>query len=117
MTQHDDWLSIQDMLQYAREAVAIVRGRVRPDLDRDRLLQLALVRLVEMIGEAAGRVSGRGRDAYPAIPWRQIVAMRNRLVHGYDDVDLDVLWNTITVDLPSLILELERLVTGRTPPE
>ncbi len=91
------------MLDYAMEAVELVRGRTRGDLDRDRLLNLGLTRLVEVIGEAASRVPADLRARIPEIEWRRAKGMRNRLIHGYDDVDFDVLWNTIGEDLPPLI--------------
>jgi len=110
MTRHDDMIRLRHMLDYAREAVALVQGRTRLDLDRNRLLELALVRLVEIVGEAARQVSESGRARYPSIPCREVMGMRNRLVHGYDEVDFDVLWDTITADLPPLIAELEKIV-------
>ena len=98
------------MLDYASEAVAMVRGKGRDDLKRDRMLQLALVRLVEIVGEAATRVSEEAQRHYPSIPWQHARGMRNRLVHGYDKIDLDVLWDTIEYDLPPLIAELRRIL-------
>ena len=92
MTQHDDSVRIRHMLDHAREAVAMVKGRTREDLDRDRMLELAPVRLIEIVGEAAARVSEEGKAAHPTVPWREVVGMRNRLVHGYDTVDCDVLY-------------------------
>ena len=106
MSKHDDRISIGHMLDHAREAVDMLRGRSRTDLDQDRMLELALVRLVEIIGEAAYRVSDEARDNTPEIPWPQIIGMRNRLIHGYDRVDLQVLWDTIYEDLPPLIQAL-----------
>lgn len=85
----------------------MTRGRQRKDLARDRMLQLALVRLVEIVGEAAARVSPEARERFAAIPWQQAGGMRNRLVHGYDKVDLDVLWDTIQDDLPALMVQLQ----------
>ena len=79
-------------------------------LEQDRMLQLALVRLVEIVGEAATRVSEKGQRSYPSIPWEKARGMRNRLVHGYNRIDLKVLWDTITDDLPPLIAELERIL-------
>jgi uncharacterized protein with HEPN domain len=98
------------MLDYAREAVAMIEGKNRADLRRERMLELALVRLIEVIGEAAARVTSESREKYGSIPWSQVVGMRNRLIHGYDHVDLDVLWDTIEYDLPPLILELENII-------
>jgi len=107
MTRHSDAVRLQHMVDHAREALSMVRGRSRSDLDDNRMLELALVRLVEIVGEAAARVSESTRRTYTSVPWPEIVGMRNRVVHGYDTVDLDVLWDTITVDLPALIVGLE----------
>lgn len=98
------------MLDYAQEAITLVQGKSRADLDSDRLLNLALVRLIEMVGEAANRVPPGERAQYPEIPWAQIIGMRNRLIHGYDFVDFDVLWQTVVEDLPGLVAVLKRIV-------
>lgn len=98
------------MLDAAREAIAFATGRSRADLDRDRMLGLAVVKDVEIVGEAASRVSAETRAAHPEIPWAQIVGMRNRLTHAYFDVDLQVVWDTVTGDLPQLVSVLAPLV-------
>jgi uncharacterized protein with HEPN domain len=98
------------MLDYAREATAMVRGRSRAELDTDRQLNLALVRLVEIVGEAAARVPEDFRQRYPQVPWRQTVALRNRLIHGYDVIDFDILWVILRQDLPDLIETLGEIV-------
>ena len=113
MTQHDDRMRFQHMLDHAREALEMARGRRREDLERDRMLELALVRLIEIVGEAASRVSDEGQRRYPSIPWRQVAGMRNRLIHGYDEVDRDVLWATIQDDLPSLIQEIQKIFKAK----
>ena len=95
------------MLDHAREAVAMATGRKRPDLDSDRQFSLALVRLLEIIGEAANRVRDDQRGRIPEVPWAQIVGLRNRLIHGYDEVDFDILWQIVSHDLPKLIEVLE----------
>ena len=97
------------MLEAAKKAVAFSEHRTRKELDTDEQFALALTRLMEIIGEAAGSVSDTVRESNSAIPWRAIVGTRNRLIHGYFDVDLDVLWNIVTHDLPILIGELQRL--------
>lgn len=107
MSKHDDQVSLQQMLDYAQEAVGLAQGKTCDDLIRDRLLQLALTRLVEIVGEAAVRVSDETRTRHPEIPWPQIVGMRNRLIHGYDVLDWDLLWNTVVEDLPALIAALQ----------
>ena len=109
MSQHKDEIRFRHMLDHAREALAMIQGKERSNLESDRMLELSLVRLVEIIGEAAARVGTEIREKYPSIPWLQIVGIRNRLVHGYDAVDLDVLWDTIIDDLPPLIAELEKV--------
>ena len=110
MLSEKDAVRLRHMLDYSREAVSLIGGRSREDLDTDRMLELALVRLIEVVGEAAGRVSRAGQARYPQIPWPLIVGMRNRLVHGYDTIDHDALWDTLTDDLPALIAQLEAIV-------
>ena len=75
------------------------------------MLELSLVCLVEIIGEAAARIGTESREKFPSISWLQIVGIRNRLVHGYDVVDPDILWDTIIDDLPPLIAELEKILS------
>ena len=101
-----DRVRLLHMLEHAREAIQLVEGRSRQDLDVDRLLSLALVRLLEIVGEAAAKVSPGGRARYPTIPWSEVVSLRNRLIHGYDSVDMDVLWRIIEDDLPALVRDL-----------
>lgn len=111
MTQRDPEVALRQMLNYAREAQTLSRGKQRTDLDRDRLLELALTRLLEIIGEAAKRVPPHIQTQHPAIPWAQIVGLRNRLIHGYDAVDLDILWQIIRHDLPLLIIALDEILS------
>lgn len=110
MSERDDRVSLRDMLDHATEAVALLGHASPQELARDRVVQLALTRLVEIIGEAANRISEATRENHPKIPWPQIIGMRNRLIHGYDHIDYDLLWNTITDDLPPLIAALEKIV-------
>ena len=74
------------------------------------MLSLALVRLIEIMGEAANSISEPCQDKYEKIPWRQIVGMRNRLIHAYFEVDLDIVWQVITSDLDSLLVEVEKAI-------
>ena len=101
------------MLDHTREAVAMVQGKTRQDLDRERKLNLSLVRLLEIVGEAANRVPRQERDRYSDIPWSEIVGLRNRLIHGYDEVDFDILWQIVTQDLPPLVAALERILSEK----
>ena len=110
MTQHDDATRLRHMLDHAAEAVGMARGRSREDLDKDRQLSLSLTRLLEIVGEAATRVSPAARERLTSIPWPAIVGLRNRLIHGYDQVDFDILWDVIQIDLPPLIAELQKVI-------
>ncbi len=113
MTRHDETARLRHMLDHAAEAVEMARGRRREDLDRDRQLNLSLVRLLEIVGEAAARVSPAARQQLSDIPWSEVIGLRNRLVHGYDEVDFDILWDVIQIDLPPLIGQLRNsLATG-----
>lgn len=112
MSLPEDDARLRDMLDYAGKAVEAISSRSRADLDRDAVLAAALERFVEIIGEAASRVSDERKAAAPDIPWRQIVGMRNRLIHGYGAVDRDVLWDVVHDDLPDLAAKLQRGLHG-----
>ena len=112
MSRRDDTVPMRHMLDYAREITAMVHGRRRQDLDTDRMFQLTLTHLIEIIGEAANRVSAAGQDRYPEIPWPKIVSTRNRIIHGYDAVNYDVVWDIATLEIPPLIAALERALPG-----
>jgi uncharacterized protein with HEPN domain len=103
-------IRLRHMLDAARKAISFVQGRSRADLDSDETLALALVRLVGVLGEAAKQVSQATREQHPHIPRRQISGTRDRLIHGYFDVDLDIVWQIITHDLPPLVSALERIL-------
>ena len=110
--RHENALLL-DMLLAARDVVDFARGRTRDDLNTDRQLVLSLVKSIEIIGEAAARISQETREAHPDIPWPKIVAMRNRLVHAYFEINLRRVWEVVQNDVPDLIALLEPLV----PPE
>lgn len=110
MSRKDDQVSLKDMLSHAEESIEILGNTSREELAENRVIQLALTRLMEIVGEAANRVSQETQQEHPKIPWPQIIGMRNRLVHGYDVVDYDLLWDTVTNDLPSLIITLKEIV-------
>ena len=110
MPHHEDFVRLRHMLDAARKAEEFVRGRNREDLDADEKLTLALVRLIEVLGEAAKGVSQTFRETHPEISWREIAGTRDRLIHGYFDVDLNIVWQIVTKDLPALILQLEKIL-------
>ncbi|MBI3761744.1 MAG: DUF86 domain-containing protein [Chloroflexi bacterium] len=105
-----DTVRIRHMLDAAKEAVAFTEGKTRGDLDSDRKLNLSLVRLIEVVGEAANQVSAETQARCAQVPWPDIIGMRHRLVHGYDEVDLDIVWQVVTLDLPSLVVALEEIL-------
>ena len=112
MPVRDDATSLRHMLDASRKAIGFIANRSRSDLRSDELLVLALIRLLEIVGEAANRTAAATRERYSGIPWAQVIGMRNRLIHGYDVIDLDVLWQTVVDDLPTLINELEKITSA-----
>jgi uncharacterized protein with HEPN domain len=106
-----------DMLLAAKDARGFAAGMDEPAFLASRLHQSAVIRALEVIGEAAGRVSLAFRATQPAIPWRDITGMRHRLIHGYDDVRLDLVWRVVAEDLDPLIAALEPLIAPEGEPD
>ncbi|HJW84753.1 MAG TPA: HepT-like ribonuclease domain-containing protein, partial [Anaerolineae bacterium] len=106
----DDLIRVRHMLDAAAEALAFARGQTRASLDANRMLTLSIVKDIEIIGEAAAKVTQESQDALPEIPWLSIIAMRNRLIHAYFEIDLDRVWDTVITDLPPLIASLEKII-------
>lgn len=107
----DDAIRLRHMADAAESALRFCQGRTRADLDSDDMLRFALTRAVQVIGEAANKVSIEARTQIPGIAWPAIVGMRNRLVHAYFDVDSNILWTTVSERLPSLLRELNLFVS------
>jgi uncharacterized protein with HEPN domain len=101
-----DLARVKHMRDAARECISFVKGKSRASLEKDRILALALTKELEVLGEAASRVSLEFQGAHPKIRWNLIIGMRNRLIHGYFDIDLDLVWTTVTRDLPILARHL-----------
>ncbi len=106
----DDVIRVRHMLDAAREALRFTHNRRREELDLDRQLTWALVKAIVIIGEAAGQLSEDAKVEIPGIPWHNIVGMRNRLVHAYFDINLDILWKTVIAGLPLIITALEQVL-------
>jgi uncharacterized protein with HEPN domain len=106
---HEDTVRLRHMLDAALEIRGYVQASKRQDLNSDRMLVHSLVRLFEIISEAASQVSDDLKDNCPAIPWLVMTNMRNRLIHAYFAIDLNVVWSTSTEDIPMLVTELKRL--------
>ena len=102
----DDETRLKHIREAALEALEMVRDSTREDLDTDRKLSLAVVRLLEIIGEAANGPSSEFKLSRTDLPWTGIIGMRNRLIHGYFDLNLDIVWQTIQEDLPFLLENL-----------
>lgn len=101
------------MIDAVAEALDFVRGKSRRDLAKDRKLTLALIKDIEIAGEAASRITEGFRGRHANIPWPALIATRNRLIHGYFSVDLDIVWSTAKSDLPPLLAALRRIAGKR----
>lgn len=113
MTEHDPRVYLQHMRDAARLATSFAAGRSRRDLDSNPMLVAALARQLEIVGESASRVPESVRGTAPTIPWRAVVGMRNRLIHAYALVDLDLLWDTVERSLPGLLSQLDVMIDRR----
>lgn len=105
-----DLVRIHHMLDATREILVFSNDKIRHDLDTDRMLFHSIIHLLEIIGEAAFGVSSEFKEKYPQIRWKNIVGMRNRLIHGYYDINKNIVWKTIREDIPSLNADLEKIV-------
>jgi uncharacterized protein with HEPN domain len=103
---------LEDMLVAARLACSYLAGKSHDDFLADRQCQDAVIRRVEIVGEAARRLTDATRASLPSLPWRKMIGMRNVLIHGYDSVNLDIVWDTVQQDFPALIATLEPLVSS-----
>ena len=111
MNENDE-VRLRHMLAAAREAITFAANETRESLAKNRVLVLALVKEIEIIGEAASKVSDDCRTENSQIPWRDIIDMRNYLIHAYFNVDLDQVWSTLQNDLPPLLTELEKIIAA-----
>lgn len=110
MSKGEDKVRLQHMLDATVRALSMTEGSSRVDLDTDEKLALAIVRLIEIIGEAGRRVSETTRERFSELEWKGIIGARDRLIHGYDKVDLDVVWRICTEDLPLLVKQLQAII-------
>ncbi len=106
----DDATRLRHILESARKAARFANGRSSGDLFSDEMLLLAITRLLEIIGEAATGISEEFKARYPEIPWRQMSGMRNRLIHGYFDVEPRLVWETVVTELPFLIEQVQAVI-------
>lgn len=107
MTKPDDATRLRHMMDSAQKLLEFSAGKTQEAIEADEILSLALVRLTEIIGEAAANISQEKRDRYAQIQWGNIIGMRNRIVNAYFDIDMKIVWQTITQDIPVLVSQLE----------
>jgi uncharacterized protein with HEPN domain len=106
----DDRGRLEHIVDALNSAIRFTQGRSREDVDKDDMLTFALTRALEIVGEAATRVSAETREQHPQIPWEDIIGMRHRLVHAYYDVNHDILWSTATQDAPEMLAQVKAVL-------
>jgi uncharacterized protein with HEPN domain len=114
MNERDETL-LRDMLDMARKAQIFLGGRDQQVVEQDEMLAFALVRAIEVLGEAASKITAETRAGQPQIPWKVIVGMRNKIIHDYRTIDTRIVWKTVVEDLPPLIAELEKILPPEEP--
>ena len=107
----EDRVRLRHMVEAAESAGQFMTGRQRTDLDEDRMLLFAVVHAIEMLGEAASKISEETRATHTGIPWRAIIGMRNRLIHAYFEINTAIVWQTVTQEIPALLPQLRALAT------
>jgi len=117
MLLDDDVTRLRHMIEAAQEAMGYAEGLPRTEFKSSRPLQHSVVRCIEIIGEASSRISKEFRESSPQIPWVDIIGMRNRIVHAYYDIDIDIVWKTVTEDLPALLPEIQAVTRDLMDPK
>jgi len=109
MKQPDDQIRLQHIVDFAGRAISFINDVDQEEFNKNEVLQYACVHLLEIVGEAANGLTDDVRDRYPGIPWLKMINMRNRLIHGYIDIDMEIVWRTIKDDLPPLIDQVRKI--------
>ena len=110
MQKQRDSAFLKDIFIAAKEAVSFIKGISENQFQKDSLRKSALIRQLEIIGEAANRISEEFKEKHSQIPWAEMMGMRNRLIHGYDDIDLTIVWRVVYKELPLLINGIKSLL-------
>ncbi|MBS0620972.1 MAG: DUF86 domain-containing protein [Verrucomicrobia bacterium] len=108
--ENKDLARLKHMLDSAEAILSFTKGKRRASLDNNRILLSAVLRELEIIGEAANRISDKTKKRFPDLPWRELVGMRNRLIHAYFDVDHDIIWQTVRESIPSFLSQLQVII-------
>ncbi len=106
-----DLVRLKHMLESAEAVLSFAKNKKRTDLDKDRLFLFGVLRALEVLGEAAGQVSKKTQAQFPDVPWKQLIGMRNRLIHAYFDIDHDRIWKTIKDYIPPFALQLKEIIS------
>ena len=114
MSRDADITRLQHMVEAVQEILEFTQGGILQSIVADRPLQHLIVRDLEILGEAASRISPQYRQEHPEIPWRDMIDLRNRLIHAYFDLNPDVIWKTVQQDLPKLLPVLKIILEGET---
>jgi len=112
MNLNKNVVRLNHMLEAAEKILQFISSRERKDLDKDEMFLLAILKLIEIIGEAASKISFEIKKQNPDVPWQAIINVRNRLIHGYFDINHDILWGIATTDIPPLIENLKRIINS-----
>lgn len=115
MSKHDPLVTLRQIEEFARQAAQLGREGTRELLESDWKYHLAAERAVELVGESATRLPDELRARHPQIPWREIIGMRNRLIHGYDGVDNDIVWDVLAIQAPALAEKLSGIIAAEAP--
>jgi uncharacterized protein with HEPN domain len=111
MLNDADQARAQHIVDAARQDIAYCKDTTAAELANDSAGQALLIRSLEIIGEAASQIPLETREQFRGVPWKQMIATRNRLIHGYFDVDLDIVWRTVKDRLPDLVSQLETILS------
>lgn len=105
-----DFVRLNHMLESAQFSMSAVGRKSRQDLEKDKILSFAVIRALEVFGEAASQISKSFQEKHSDIPWRAIIGMRNRLIHAYFDVDYEIIWQAVTREIPEIIPKIEHML-------
>jgi len=108
--KENDRIRIHHIIDAAQEELSFVRNVDQENFSNNRMMILSVIKEIEIIGEAVSKISDEIKLMYSDVPWEGIVGMRNRLIHGYFDVDVKLVWNTTKIDLPPLVSSLEAIL-------